>query len=138
MLFSIVKSLRPELFEFEIVDYSTSRGIDALCVLGTARGGLQRGNLRYVEFKRALTHEFRDHTFERLAAIVCWECNLANGAKVYDFAGNERILQITKTGSETIYMILAPPDLPGNNIKVYALKDYLSEKLGISFKTRVV
>ena len=133
----VVNAFRPDLFEFDILDYSTSRGIDALCVLGTPHGGLQRGNLRYVEFKRALAHEFRDHTFERLAAIVCWECNLENGAKVCDFAGNERMLQITKTGKETIYMILAPQDLPSNNIKVYPLKDYLSEKLGISFKTRL-
>ncbi|MBI2847160.1 MAG: ATP-binding protein [Chloroflexi bacterium] len=137
MLYSVVKALRPDLFEFEIVDYSTSRGIDALCVLESPQGGLQKGNLRYVEFKRALTHEFRDHTFARLAAIVCWECNLENGAKVSDFAGKERILQITKTDDHTVYMLLAPPELPANNIKVYALKDYLNEKLGISFKTRV-
>ena len=65
MLFSIIKSLRPDLFEFEILDFSTSKGIDALCSLEPAYGGLQKGNLRYVEFKRALTHEFRDHTFAR-------------------------------------------------------------------------
>jgi len=137
ILFSVVRALRPDLFEFEIVDYSTSRGIDALCVLESAQGGLQKGNLRYVEFKRALIHEFRDHTFARLAAIVCWECNLENGAKVRDLAGRERILQITKTEDHTVYMLLAPPELPANHIKVYVLKDYLNEKLGISFKTRV-
>jgi len=137
MLFSVMKALRPDLFEFQILDYSTSRGIDALCVLEPAYGGLQKGNLRYVEFKRALTHEFRDHTFARLAAVVCWECNLENGAKVHDFAGKERILQITETEEQSVYMLLAPPELPANNIKVYVLKDYLNEKLGISFKTRV-
>ena len=84
-----------------------------------------------------MTHEFRDHTFARLAAIVCWECNLENGAKVSDFAGKERILQITKTDDHTVYMLLAPPDLPANNIKVYVLKEYLKEKLGVSFKTPV-
>jgi len=35
ILFSIIKALRPDLFEFNIVDYSTSRGIDALCQLET-------------------------------------------------------------------------------------------------------
>lgn len=136
ILFSVIAALRPDLFEFEIVDYSTSRGIDALCVLKPAQGGLQKGNLRYVEFKRVLTHEFRDHTFARLAAVVCWECNLENGARVSDLAGQERTLHISKSGDETIYMLLAPPELPANNIKVYVLKDYLREKLGISFKTR--
>ena len=107
-------------------------------MLEPPHGGLQKGNLRYVEFKRALIHEFRDHTFARLAAVVCWECNLENGAKVQDFAGKERTLQITKAASETIYMLLAPPVLPAPHIKVYVLKDYLKEKLGISFKTRMV
>lgn len=138
MLFTIMKALRPDLFEFDILDYSTSRGIDALCALDPTQGGLERGNLRYVEFKRALTHEFGDHTFARLAAVVCWECNLEDGAKVRDFAGKERALQITKTADQTIYMLLAPPELPVPNIKVYALKDYLKERLGLSFKERIL
>jgi len=136
-LFSIVAALKPGLFEFNIVDYSTSRGIDALCVLEPAQGGLQKGNLRYVEFKKALTHEFRDHTFARLAAIVCWECNLENGATVSDLAGQERTLQISQDAQgHTVYMLLAPPKLPIPNIKLYVLKEYLKEKLGVSFKTR--
>jgi hypothetical protein len=133
-LFSVVAALRPNLFEFRIVDYSTSRGIDALCVLEPAQGGLQKGNLRYVEFKKALTHEFGDHTFARLAAIVCWECNLGNGAKVQDLAGQERTLHISKDAQgHTIYMLLAPAQLATNNIEVYVLKEYLKEKLGLSF-----
>jgi hypothetical protein len=43
----------------------------------------------------------------------------------------------TKKANETIYMLLAPPDLPVTHIKVYVLKDYLKEKLGISFKERI-
>jgi len=136
-LFSVVAALKPGLFEFNIVDYSTSRGIDALCVLEPAQGGLQKGNLRYVEFKKTLTHEFRDHTFARLAAIVCWECNLENGARVSDLAGQERTLHIGKDPQgHTVYMLLAPPELPIPHIKVYVLKEYLKEKLGISFKAQ--
>ena len=138
MLFSIMKALRPDLFEFNILDYSTSTGIDALCALEPPQGGLEKGNLRYVEFKRTLRSEFRNHTFARLAAVVCWECNLEDGAKVRDFAGKERTLQITKTADQTIYMLLAPPELPVPNIKVYALKDYLKERLGLSFKERIL
>lgn len=134
MLFSIMKALRPDLFEFNILDYSTSRGIDALCTIEPTHAGLQRGDLRYVEFKRVLTYEFENHTFERLAAIVCWECNLENGAKVQDYVGKERTLQITKKANEIIYMLLAPEDLPLPNIKVFVLKDYLKEKLGIIFE----
>jgi hypothetical protein len=39
--------------------------------------------------------------------------------------------------NETIHMLLAPPVLPAPHIKVYVLKDYLKEKLGISLKTRM-
>jgi len=138
ILYSVVSALKPDLFEFEIVDYSTSRGIDALCILKTAQGGLQKGNLRYVEFKRALTHDFKDHTFARLAAVVCWECNLENGASVRDLAGRERKLQITKGEDQVVYMLLAPPELATNHIKVYVLKEYLNDKLGISFKTKAL
>jgi len=134
-LFSVVSALEPKLFEFHIVDYSTSRGIDALCILESAQGGLQKGNLRYVEFKKALTHEFKDHTFARLAAIVCWECNLGNGAKVRDLAGEERTLSITKDSEgHNVYMLLAPPTQATNNIKIFVLKEYLTERLRVTFK----
>jgi len=136
ILFNIASALRPDLFEFEIVDYSTSRGIDALCVLSPARGGLQRGNLRYVEFKRALTTQFRDHTFARLTAIVCWECNLENGATAYDLAGKERTLHIVRVDDHTVYTLVAPPELALAPIKVYVLKEYLREKLAVSFRSR--
>lgn len=134
-LFSILSATEPKLFPFNIVDYSTSRGIDALCLLEPAEGGLQKGNLRYVEFKKALTHDFKDHTFARLAAIVCWECNLKHGAKVHDLAGKERTLNISKDlEGHTVHTLLAPPELPTNNIMVYVLKEYLADKLGVTFK----
>ena len=137
ILFSIIKALKPELFEFKIIDYSTSRGIDALCILETGHGGLQKGNLRYVEFKKALLIEFKDHTFSNLTAIVCWECNLEHGVKVYDFAGNERTLHITNVNGHPVYTLVPPPEIPLNPIKVYVLKQYLSHTLKLSFETQI-
>lgn len=133
-LFSIIKAVRPDLFEFKIIDYSTGSGIDALCVLETGHGGLQKGNLRYVEFKRSLTSEFRDHSFSNLTAVVCWDCNLANGEKVTDFTNKERTLCIMKTKDYTTYTLLPPPELALPPIKVYVLKQYLSEMLRVSFE----
>ena len=139
ILYSIISAVKPNLFPFRIVDYSTSVGIDALCILEAGTGGLQEGNVRYVEFKKALTHQFKDHTFSRLTAVVCWECNLENGAKVTDLAGNERELNKTSKGGESIYTLPAPPDLPGaNNIQVYVLKEILADKLGIKFETPMI
>jgi len=137
ILFSIMKAVRPDLFEFKIVDYSTSNGIDALCILDTGKGGLQKGNLRYVEFKRSLTNEFENHTFSNLTALVCWDCNLENGAKVTDFTNNERTLCITKTKDCVSYTLLAPPELALTPIKVYVLKQYLSEMLKVSFQQQL-
>ena len=134
ILFSVMKALRSELFEFKIIDYNTSNGIDALCLLETGQGGLQKGNLRYVEFKRFLTNEFQNHTFTNVTAIVCWECNLENGDKITDFLNNERTLCITKTKDITNYTLVPPPELIMPPIKVYVLKNYLFEKLEVSFE----
>ena len=134
ILFSIIKAVRPDLFEFKIVDYSTSSGIDALCVLEAGHGGLQKGNLRYVEFKRSLTTEFRDHTFPNLTAVVCWDCQLENGAKVTDFANGERTLCITKAKGSTTYTLVPSPELALAPIKVYVLKQFLPEVLKVSFE----
>lgn len=137
ILFSTVAALKPDLFEFEIVDYSTSRGLDALCRLKPAQGGLVKGDLRYVEFKTSLTREFRNHSFRRLAAIVCWDCSLPDGETVRDMTGEERTLRITPgIHDHTAYMLMAPPTMPTNNIEVYVLKEYLREKLGITFRSR--
>lgn len=137
IIYSIVSAVKPSLFPFKIVDYSTSAGIDALCILESGSGGLQEGNLRYVEFKKALTHQFRDHTFSRLAGVVCWECNLENGAEISDLAGSKRKLHKTSKDGETIYMLPAPPDVPGSNIQVYVLKQILADRLGIKFETPI-
>ncbi|MBI2853934.1 MAG: hypothetical protein HYX87_03320, partial [Chloroflexi bacterium] len=137
MLFSIVSALEPKLFEFNVVDYSTHRGIDALCTLGLPVGGLQKGNLRYVEFKKALTRDLGNHTFKSLASIVCWECNLVDGTEIRDLAGEVRNLKITEAaGKPTLHILQAPPDLPAHNIRVYVMKDFLAQRLNIQFKPR--
>lgn len=132
-LFSVVKAIEPDIFGFKIIDYSTGRGIDALCVLETGQGGLQKGNLRYVEFKKSLTNEFNNHTFSNLTAVVCWDCNLINGEKVTDFTNKERTLCITKSKDCTTFTLLASPELALTPIKVYVLKQYLSEMLKVNF-----
>ncbi|MDP3063836.1 MAG: ATP-binding protein [Chloroflexota bacterium] len=137
MLFSIVAALEPKLFEFNIVDYSTHRGIDALCTMDPPGGGLRKGNLRYVEFKKALTRDLTGHTFRNLAGIVCWECNLEDGTPVTDLAGEHRVLKVTHTtGVPASYILPAPPDSVSSNIKVYVLREYLGQRLGVEFKPR--
>lgn len=133
MMFTIVSNLQPKLFNFAIVDYSARKGIDALCTLDPLNAGLEKGDLRFVEFKKALTRDIGNHTFKSLAGIVCWECNMEAGSKVRDLAGDERELKISHSGGQTTYMLLAPPELAAPNIRVYVLREYLREKLGLEF-----
>lgn len=136
-LFSLVSATNPGLFPFTVVDYSTRRGIDALCTLEPAGLPLQKGNLRYVEFKRALGRDLGNHTFANLTAIVCWECNLEDGVVVKDISGQERQLVITpQDGSPSKYILPAPRTSSAANIEVYVLREYLTQRLKLQFKPR--
>src|SRR5206468_6213018 len=98
-LFAALKALRPDIFEFDIVDYDTQRGYDALA---RARDGLDphQTNMRFIEFKKELTKEF-SHSFARLFAVVCWDCKLPNESDVQDLEGKVRRLVITpRSGQE--------------------------------------
>jgi hypothetical protein len=134
-LFATIKALRPDLFNFDIVDYDTQRGYDALA---RARDGLDptQTNMRFVEFKKELTKDF-SHSFARLFAVVCWECKLPNESEVQDLEGKTRHLIITPKGAdETHKKYVLRTDEPVNNIEVFVLKDYLSDRLGLEFHSR--
>ncbi len=136
-LFCTLYALNPDLFNLHIVDYDTHKGYDALALvdLPTSLNGQQ---YRFVEFKRELEKEF-DHSFDRLAAVVCWDCNLGDGDPVTDIKATTRTLKITKPGPSTEYtkhMLVS--DIEPHNIEVYVLKDYLKERLDIEFRPRGV
>jgi hypothetical protein len=134
-LFYTINALAPELFNFHIVDYDTRRGEDALVVVKQAPE-IDRESLRFVEFKRSLEREF-NHSFRRLGAIVCWECNLGSGEKVTDISGEERTLKVINPGPKAEYTryILAP-NAEGHSVEVYVLRDYLKERCSIEFGPR--
>ena len=134
-LFYTVNALAPELFDFHIVDYDTRRGEDALVVVKQGPE-IDKESFRFVEFKRSLEKEF-NHSFRRLGAIVCWECNLGDGEEVTDIGGEKRRLRILKPGGKAQYTkyILAP-DAEGHTVEVYVLRDYLKERCAIDFSPR--
>ena len=135
-LFTAACSLRPNLFPFQIVDYDTKRGYDALAASRTVRD-LSREALFFIEFKHQLKSSF-DHSFAHLIAIVCWDCPLGDGAEVTDIANKARTLRITAPESDgegyTKYMLVSPTEQ--QNVEVFVLKDYLAEKLGLEFRPR--
>jgi hypothetical protein len=136
-LFLQIMTLRPALFDFTIVDYDTGLGYDLL-VTKDYQLDLNRAALRFVEMKFELKRDF-NHSFKRLAAIVCWDTNLANDEEVHDLSGAKRKLKITalkkdETDSYTKYMLVA--DDEAVNIEVFVLRDFLKERLGLEFRPR--
>ena len=69
-LLTTLVGIAPELFEFEPLDYSTTKGIDL--VIHDKRQVLAEHNLGYLELKHFLTPKF-NHAFQYLKWIVCWE-----------------------------------------------------------------
>jgi hypothetical protein len=131
-LFNAISTLEPDLFPFKIVDYDSKRGYDALVSQRTVQD-LTRDAMHFVEFKYMLSAEF-NHSFRHLAAVVCWDCRLGEGAEVVDIENRRRHLRITRQGSETTYMLGSAAER--HNIEVFVLKDCLKEKLGLEFRPR--
>jgi hypothetical protein len=134
-LFCMLYSLNPDLFGFKVVDYDAHRGYDAL-VETKPSPGLDKETLRFVEFKRSLERDF-NHSFAKLAAVVCWECNLPSEEQLKDIRNEIRTLIVTKPSppaQHTKYMLRSDSD--ERNIEVFVLKDYLREKCNIEFRPR--
>ena len=134
-LFHQVSVLRPDLFRFRVVDFDTKRGYDALAAAGAVKD-LAKDTLFFVEFKHKLGSDF-NHSFSHLAAVVCWECALNDGAEVTDLENKKRQLRISPpsaAGEYTKYMLVSATDQ--HNVEVFVLRDYLEERLDLAFKSR--
>lgn len=135
-LFNMVYSFEPGIFPFRVIDYDAKRGYDAL-VAQSVPYDLSRESIYFVEFKYALAADF-NHSFDHLAAVVCWDCSIGEGNEVTDIQNNRRGLRITSPSNQseyTKYMLVSTRER--HNIDVFVLKDYLREKLGLEFRPRV-
>jgi hypothetical protein len=136
-LFLQLKTIRPELFDFKVIDYDTSMGYDLLVTKDTALD-LNQASMKFVEMKYELKRNF-NHSFGKLAAIICWDTKLANDEEVYDIVGEKRSMKITSKdysgpGSYKKYMLVS--NTSPHNIEVFVLKDYLKDKLSLDFRPR--
>jgi hypothetical protein len=139
-VFSIVMQLlaiQPDLFGFSIVDYDTAFGYDLLVTQDTALD-LNRAALRFVEMKFELQRDF-NHSFSKLAAVICWDTKLANEDVVVDMTGARRRMKITsprvdKNLTYQKYMLVS--DTEQHNIEVFVLTDFLKEALSCEFRPR--
>ncbi len=88
--------------------------------------------------KYELKREF-SHSFNLLAAVICWDTKLANQDEVVDLRGNKRTLRVTpwsagSTNGYTKFMLVS--DTEEHNIEVFVLREFLKDSLGIDFKVR--
>jgi len=134
-LFSQLLALEPSLFPFRVVDYDTHKGYDCLPTRTTAFD-LNNPSFAFAEFKYMLEPTF-NHSFDNLAYVICWDCDLNHGTEINDLASERRILEIYPRDDlrdHTTYYLRAIGK--PHNIEVYVLKNYLREKLNIEFKPR--
>ena len=92
----------------------------------------------FAEIKFELQRDF-NHSFKKLATVICWDTKLSNEDEVNDLTGAKRTMKITppREGvNYTKYMLVS--DTEPHNIEVFVLKDYLKETLGLDFKPRTI
>ncbi|KAB2931762.1 MAG: hypothetical protein F9K24_12580 [Leptonema illini] len=138
-VFSIVTQLLvidPNLFGFKVIDYDTSLGYDLLVSKDNIHD-LSKSSMYFVEMKYILKDDF-NHSFKKLATIICWDTNIPNDYMLTDLTGEKRRMRITeKTGGHadyTKYMLIS--DTESHNIEVIVLRDYLKERLSLDFRPR--
>lgn len=130
-------TLKSDTFDFKIIDYDTAVGYDLLVTKDHALS-LGRAAKQFVEMKHELKRDF-NHSFKKLAAVICWDTRLTNDEEVEDITGTKRTMKITppdKRGEKryTKYMLVSETE--PHNIEVIVLKDFLRERFGLEFRPR--
>lgn len=127
--------LEPDLFPFTILDYDTHSGIDII-VKGDHTTPIQHSKLFYIELKYFLTKQF-NHSFENLHSIICWDTDIKHNDIVEDIKKEERKMIIVPPENQNDYRkyFLDSPR-KAHKIEVFVLKDYIKQKLNISFRPR--
>ncbi len=138
-VFSIVTqllTLDANAFNFHVIDYDTSFGYDLLVTKSNALD-LNQMAMYFVEMKYNLKNVF-NHSFKKLAAIICWDTNIPDEHKLDDMTGEIRTMKITPKSKNkdgyTKYMLVSETE--SHNIEVIVLKKYLKEKLTLEFVPR--
>jgi len=131
-IFMRIYTLRPDLFDFESLDYNTSRGID-IVARNKSGNKISESSFWYVELKHLL-RETLDHGFKYLRWIVCWDFDKAI-SPTSEFAAVQetdvRTLETSKPDGGTLYFLNSKTSAV--KIQVVRLKQLLKERLGIEF-----
>jgi hypothetical protein len=133
-IFMKIYALNPGLFDFEPIDYNTTRGID-IVARNRTDNKISESSFWYVELK-FLLRETLDHGFKFLRVIVCWDFDKdirpdTEFAAVQE--GDVRTLERNKDDKgHALYYLNSRTSAV--KVQVIRLRELLHEKLGIEFK----
>jgi hypothetical protein len=133
-MFMRIWSLRPELFDFEPLDYNTSKGID-IVARNKTDNSISESTFWYVELKHLL-RETLNHGFKFLRYIVCWDFDKSVNPSSSEFAAIQetdvRTLETSTTAEGyTLYFLNSRTN--AIKIQVIRLKQLMRERLGVEF-----
>jgi len=122
-------TLEPNLFDFDIIDYRTDKGIDFLTK--KKMDPIETADFKYVELKHILKGSF-NHAFKFLYKVICYRLEKGLGKVIG--VDDIRILQTkdTQDGSK-FYLVPEEPSPIKDKIEVIVLEKFLLDKLGIKF-----
>jgi len=130
--FSSIYSTFPEEFDFEMLDYNSTRGIDSVARNKTGND-VRDSEFWYVELKHMLKPTF-NHGFQHLRLIVCWDFdrNIRDGTEFIGVENESRTLVVSATeDGEPLYFL--DNRRGANKVQIIRLKEFLSRKKAITF-----
>jgi hypothetical protein len=130
--FTSIYSLFPDEFEFELLDYNSTRGIDSIARNKTG-SNVRDSEFWYVELKHMLKTTF-NHGFQHLRLIICWDFDrtVRDGTEFTGVDGTSRTLSVSVDDSGCPLYFL--DDRKGaNKVQIIRLKEFLAKRKGIDF-----
>lgn len=131
-LFIALYYMKPDLFDFEPLDYNTNQGIDLLA-RNLSDQGISDSDYWYVELKYVLSDNF-NHSFKNIRRILCWEISksIKDGTLLTSVVEEERReFKIAGVGKDRTYFL----DNDNNDIKirVISIKELLKAAFDVEF-----
>lgn len=136
-LFAAVYTLHPELFEFELLDYNTTNGID---IIARHKGAnkITEGEHGYIELKYKLQTKI-NHAYQFLRWVVCWDFdkNVSPGSELRGIEDLDiRVLETTlDDDADPLYYL--NPKRGAHKVQVLKLKELLRRKLNLDFEFEI-
>ena len=135
-LFMTVYSLKPDIFEFEPIDYNTIRGVDIIARNRNPNKILE-GDFSYIELKYHLSKNF-NHAFKYLRWIICWDFDKTVNEETSFIGLEENDIRFLKKSvdreGKAIYFL--DNNQTPHKIQVIPLKELLECNLALNFENQ--